>query len=63
MIIIAGIIYNTALTITQGCYDATGEILDKYKLQKQLRDLWNADDNRHLRYEGSQAVQDITDRI
>ena len=63
MINIAGIIYNTALTIIQDHYDATGELMDKYELQKQLRDLRNADENRHWRYVGSQAVQDITDRI
>ena len=63
MINIAGIIYNTALTIIQDHYDATGELMDKFELQKQLRDLRNADENRHWRYVGSQAVQDITDRI
>ena len=63
MINIAGIIYNTALTIIQDHYTETGRLLDKYELQKQLRDLRNADENRHWRYVGSQAVQDITDRI
>ena len=63
MINIAGIIYNTALTIIQDHYTETGKLLDKYELQKQLRDLRNADENRHWRYVGSQAVQDITDRI
>ena len=63
MINIAGIIYNTALTIIQNYYTETGKLLDKYELQKQLRDLRNADENRHWLYVGSQAVQDITDRI
>ena len=63
MINIAGIIYNTALTIIQDHYTETGKLLDKYELQKQLRDLRNADENRHWRYVGSQAVQEITDRI
>ena len=59
MINIAGIIYNTALTIIQDHYTETGKLPDKYELQKQLRDLRNADENRHWRYVGSQAVQDI----
>ena len=63
MINIAGIIYNTALTIIQDHYDATGKLLDKYELQKQLRGLRNVDENHHWRYVGSQAVQEITDRI
>src|SRR5574344_619690 len=63
MINIAGIIYNTALTIIEDHYTETGKLLDKYELQKQLRDLRNADENRHWRYVGSQAVQEITDRI
>ena len=63
MINIAGIIYNTALTIIQDYHTETGKLLGKNKLQKQLRDLRNADENRHWRYVGSQAVQDITDRI
>ena len=46
MINIAGIIYNTALTIIQDHYNETGKLLDKYELQKQLRDLRNADENR-----------------
>ena len=63
MINIAGIIYNTALTIIQDYYTETGKLLDKYELQKQLRDLRNADENRHWLYVESQAVHDITDRI
>ena len=63
MINIAGIIYNTALTIIQDHYTETGKLLDKYELQQQLRNLRNADENRHWRYVGSQAVQEITDRI
>ena len=42
MINIAGIIYNTALTIIQDHYTETGRLLDKYELQKQLCDLRNA---------------------
>ena len=61
MINIAGIIYNTALTIIQDHYNETGKLLDKYELQKQLRDLRNADENRHWLYVGSQAVQDGKD--
>ena len=63
MINIACIIYNTALTIIQDYYTETGKLLDKYELQKQLRNLRNADGNRHWRHVGSQAVQEITDRI
>ena len=47
MINIAGIIYNTALTIIQGYYNETGKLLDKYELQKQLRGLRNEDENHH----------------
>ena len=63
MINIAGIIYNTALTIIEDHYTETGKLLDKYELQKQLRGLRNANENRHWRHVGSQAVQEITDRI
>ena len=63
MINIAGIIYNTALTIIQDHYTETGKLMDKYELQKQLRGLRNVDENHHWRYVGSQAVQEITDRI
>ena len=63
MINIAGIIYNTALTIIEDHYTETGKLLDKYELQKQLRGLRNEDENHHWRYVGSQAVQEIADRI
>ena len=56
MINIAGIIYNTALTIIPAHYTETGKLLDKYELQKQLRDLRNADENRHWRYVGIRTV-------
>ena len=63
MINIAGIIYNTALTIIQDYYTETGKLLDKYELQKQLRGLRNADENRRWRYVGGQAVRGIPDRV
>ena len=36
MINIAGIIYNTALTIIQDHYTETGRLLDKYERNRQI---------------------------
>lgn len=60
---IAGIIWNTAITILKDFYDETGALMAKSKLQTILKDMRNSPDNSHWRLVGSQAVQDITDRI
>lgn len=60
---IAGIIYNTALTIIDEVYRDTGLMLDKFNLQKSLKELRNIEDNSHWKMVNSQTVQDITDRI
>ena len=60
---IAGIIWNTAITILKDFYDETGALMAKTKLQTILKNMRNSPDNSHWRLVGSQAVQDITDRI
>lgn len=60
---IAGIIYNTALTVIDEYFKDTGLMIAKYDLQKTLKDLRNLEDNIHWKMVNSQSVQDITDRI
>ena len=63
MINVGGIIYNTALTIIQDEYKKDGKLMKKHELQKILKDIRNSEENSFWQMVGSQAVQDITDRI
>lgn len=63
MVNIAGIIYNTALTILQDFYRESGTQMKKNDLQKILKDIRNDDEHRHWKMVGSQVVQEISDRI
>lgn len=63
MIDIAGIIYNTALTIIHDSYKEQGVLIKKHDLQKILKEKRNSEENIFWKKVGSQAVQDITDRI
>ena len=63
MINVGGIIYNTALTIIQDEYKKEGKLMRKNDLQKILKDIRNSEENSFWQMVGSQAVQDITDRI
>lgn len=63
MIDVGGIIYNTALTIIQDHYKAEGKLMKKKDLQKILKDIRNSEENSFWQMVGSQAVQDVTDRI
>lgn len=63
MIDVGGIIYNTALTIIQEYYEKEGKLMQKNELQKILKGMRNCEGNSFWKIVGSQAVQDITDRI
>ena len=63
MINVGGIIYNTAITIIQDEYKKDGRLMKKNDLQKILKDMRNSEEHSFWQMVGSQAVQDITDRI
>ena len=63
MINACGIIYNTAITIIQDEYKKDGKLMKKNDLQKILKDMRNSEEHSFWQMVGSQAVQDITDRI
>ena len=63
MINVGGIIYNTAITIIQDEYKKDGKLMKKNDLQKILKDMRNSEEHSFWQMVGSQAVQDITDRI
>ena len=63
MVDIAGIIYNTAITIENEYYEETGLYLGKYALQKTLKALGEVEDNNFWHLLNSQTIQDVTDRI
>lgn len=59
----AGIIYNHCIALHKRFYKLYGKSLEKYKLQKHLTKLKKLPKFNYLKEIGSQAVQDITDRI
>ena len=59
----AGIAYNHCIAIHKRYYRLYGVSLNKYKLQKHLTKLKKLPKYAYLKEIGSQAVQDITDRI
>ena len=63
MINIAGIIYNTAITIESEYYKETGLYLNKYDLQKTLKEMKGLECYDYWSTVNSQSIQDITDRI
>ena len=60
---LAAHIYNHCIALHKRYYRIYGEYLPKYKLQKHITRLKKADKYLHWNNLGSQAVQDITDRI
>jgi putative transposase len=60
---IAGIIYNHCIALHRTHYRIFKKHLDKYKLQKHLAKLKEKEKHSFWILLGSQAVQDITDRI
>ena len=59
----AGLIYNHCITLHKRYYELYGKHLKKYDLEKHLTKLKNSKKFSYLREIGSQAVQDIADRI
>ena len=59
----AGLIYNHCIALHKRYYRLYGKYLDKNKLQKHLVKLKKQKRFAYIREIGSQAVQDITDRI
>lgn len=60
---IAGIIYNHCIALYRTYYRIFKKHLDKYKLQKFLVELKKKDRHSFWNLLGSQAIQNITDRI
>lgn len=59
----AGLIYNHCLALHKRYYRLWGKYLDKSQLQKHLVKLKKRNRFAYIREIGSQAVQDVTDRI
>ena len=59
----AGLIYNHCIALHKRYYRLYGKYLDKSKLQKHLVKLKKHKRFAYIREIGSQAVQDVTDRI
>ncbi|MBR0203360.1 MAG: transposase [Synergistaceae bacterium] len=59
----AGLVYNHCIALHKRYYRLFKKYLDKNKLQKHLVKLKNQEKFSYIRELGSQAVQDITDRI
>ena len=59
----AGLIYNHCIALHKRYYKLYGKHLKKYDLEKHLTKLKNSKKFSYLREIGSQAVQDIADRI
>ena len=60
---IAGIIYNHCIALHKRYYRLFKKSLNIYKLQKHLTKLKKIDKFRYFKEVGSQAIQDITQRI
>jgi putative transposase len=63
LIDIAYEIYNYCISLHRGYYRLTGKHLSKYQLQKHLARVKKRAKYSHWNKLGSQAIQDITDRI
>ena len=59
----AGLIYNHCIALHKRYYKIFGKYLNKYNLQKHLVKIKKKDKLGYIKEIGSQAVQDITDRI
>ena len=59
----AGLTYNHCISIYKRYYKLFGKYLQKGKLQKHLTKLKKISKFSYLKNFGSQAVQDVTDRI
>jgi len=60
---ISGIIYNHCIGLCKKYYKIFGQSLNKYKLQKHLTKIKKLEKYSFWNLLGSQAIQDITDRI
>ena len=60
---ISGIIYNYCIATHRRYYRLFGKSLNKYQLQKHIVKLKRRPDHEYWSLVGSQAIQDITDRI
>lgn len=60
---IAGLIYNHCIALHRKYYSLTGKSLNKFVLMKHLTKLKKLDRYQHWSLVGSQAIQDIVDRI
>ena len=60
---IASEIYNHCIALHKRYYRLFGKSLNKYQLQKHLTELKKQNRYKHWNSVGSQAIQDITDRI
>ncbi|ACB86049.1 RNA-guided endonuclease InsQ/TnpB family protein [Natranaerobius thermophilus] len=60
---IAGLIYNHCIALHKRYYKLTGKHLNKFQLMKHITKLKKKDKYQHWNLVGSQAIQDIVDRI
>lgn len=60
---IAGIIWNHCIALQRRCYRLFGAYIPKYTLQKHIAKLRNSDRYSYWQKVGSQAVQDIIERL
>lgn len=60
---ISGLIYNHCIALHRKYYKLTGKSLNKFALMKHLTKLKKLDRYRHWNLVGSQAAQDIVERI
>jgi putative transposase len=60
---IAGLIYNHCVALHRKYYKLTGKSLNKFALMKHLTKLKKLDKYSHWKLVGSQAIQDIVERI
>ena len=60
---IAGLIYNHCIALHKRYYKLTGNYLNKFQLMKHITKLKKKDRYQHWNLLGSQAIQDIVDRI
>ena len=60
---IASLIYNHCIALHKRYYKLTGKYLNKFQLMKHITKLKKKDKYKHWTLVGSQAIQDIVDRI
>lgn len=60
---IAGLIYNHCIALHRKYYALTGKSLNKFVLMKHITKLKKLDRYQHWSLVGSQAIQDVVDRI